>query len=247
MFKYTAMIIEPRKHRALRYVLQNFLRNLSPEWGIIVFHGCNNKAYVENVVESIDNHRISLFNLQVEDLDAYAYSHLLISESLYAHIPTETFLVFQTDSIMLDENKHKLDLFLKYDYVGAPWAMGINHGGLVGNGGLSLRKKSKMLEIIRSKGYVRVYEDDYFSKNIDSAIQYNVPSFEVAKDFSVETVYSESPFGVHKCWNYGYIDKRIETLLDIYPAIRELMALQGTDSTDSTDGTFFHNAGCSIY
>lgn len=31
MFKYTAVIIEPRRHNALEFVLENFLTNLSEE------------------------------------------------------------------------------------------------------------------------------------------------------------------------------------------------------------------------
>jgi hypothetical protein len=41
--KYTALIIEPRKHKALEFVLKNFLENLSNEWSIIIFHGNLNK------------------------------------------------------------------------------------------------------------------------------------------------------------------------------------------------------------
>lgn len=40
---------------------------------------------------------------------------------------------------------------MQYDYVGAPLPLHfeLNLGTLVGNGGLSLRKKSKMLEVAR--------------------------------------------------------------------------------------------------
>ena len=86
-----------------------------------------------------------------------------------------------------------------------------------------------MLEIVKYKGFVRMYEDNYFSENIDKSIEYKVPSFDVAKEFSVETVFCENPFGIHKCWNYVYVDNQIETLLSTYPKIRELMALQSTE------------------
>ena len=39
---YTAIILEPREHKALEYVLNNFLDNLSDEWNFIVFHGSKN-------------------------------------------------------------------------------------------------------------------------------------------------------------------------------------------------------------
>lgn len=39
---YTAVIVEPRKHhKALKYVLTNFLENLNSSWNIIVYHGAD--------------------------------------------------------------------------------------------------------------------------------------------------------------------------------------------------------------
>jgi len=150
MSKYTAIIIEPRKHKAMLYVLKNFLNNLSNEWDIIIFHGNNNCDYINECLLQIDKklrHRITkIINLNVENLNATTYSKLFMTESFYDNIPTETFLVFQTDSIILKENKDIINIFLAYDYVGAPWII----NNKVGNGGLSLRKKSKMLEIIKN-------------------------------------------------------------------------------------------------
>lgn len=232
MFEYcTAIIIEPRRHKALLYVLQNFLRNLPENWKIIVFHGWDNKDYVSRLLSRLRTDRISLINLHIKNLTVPEYSSLLISEQFYQHVPTETFLIFQTDSLLLDENKHQLESFLQYDYVGAPWSrrLGPERGGFVGNGGLSLRKKSKMLEIIKFKKGSNEPEDMYFSKNIDKSIPYNVPSFDTAKNFSAETIFAEEPFGIHKCWQYVHWDPRLKNLLSRYPAIKELMALQGTE------------------
>lgn len=225
MFKYTALIIEPRKHLALQFVINNFLCNLSDEWGMIIFHGNENINYVQNIVNNLDanyKHRIiNLINLNVDNLNHQTYSDLFLTNSFYSYIPTNTFLVFQTDSIILKENKENLNLFLDYDYVGAPWKF----DNLVGNGGLSLRKKNKMLEILESKGYQNMYEDLYFSCNIDSKIIYNVPDFMIAKMFSVETTFYDKPFGIHRCWANLPKDE-IEFLTNQYPEIKELIELQ---------------------
>jgi len=225
MSKYTAIIIEPREHKALLYVLNNFLENLSNEWSIIIFHGNNNIEYVNNCLLQIEENSrrriIKLVNLQVDNLDAKSYSSLFIAESFYDNIPTETFLVFQTDSIILKENKDNINLFLEYDYVGAPWI--INNS--VGNGGLSLRKKSKMLEIIKSKEYKEENEDYYFCLNVDEKISYNVPNYEKAKSFSVETTFFESPFGIHNCWKH-LNENSLNLLIIKYSEIKELMKLQ---------------------
>ena len=47
---YTAIIIEPRKHKALAFVLKKFLETLSNEWKIIIFHGNNNLKYIRRII-----------------------------------------------------------------------------------------------------------------------------------------------------------------------------------------------------
>jgi hypothetical protein len=105
------------------------------------------------------------------------------------------FLIFQTDSIICKQNKDVINDFIKYDYVGAPLK-----AGLVGNGGLSLRRKSKMLEIIDKCEYKKEPEDVYFS--VACNLPLNKPSFDEAKKFSVEGVYNDNSFGVHKIWRF---------------------------------------------
>lgn len=148
--KYTAVIIEPRNHKALEFVLNNFMENLSDEWGFIIFHSNTNQTMVENITERLFakyKNKPKLINLKVDskDFTIKEYSTLFYHENFYKYIPTETFLIFQTDSMILKENKDKIDNFFEYDYVGAPWPETVRLLGemQVGNGGLSLRKKVK--------------------------------------------------------------------------------------------------------
>jgi hypothetical protein len=220
MALYTAIIIEPRKHRALQFVLQNFLENLSDEWNIIIFHGNENDDFVKDIVTQISNERIiKLVNLNVANLTYRTYSQLFTSKNIiYPHIDTETFLIFQTDSMIFSKNRHFINDFLEYDYVGAPWKC-----GNIGNGGLSLRKKSKMLEIIENHPYNGWdNEDMYFS--FQKKIEYKKPEFEKAKTFSVETVFHENCFGVHNCWKYLQTSE-LDQLKDLYPEINTLIEL----------------------
>ena len=199
--QYTAVIIEPREHKAFQFVLENFVENLSNSWNIIIFHGNKNINYINNIIKSSkvltqNLNRIKLINLNVDNLTIKEYNNLLISRDFYKNIPTEIFLIFQTDSIICESNKSLINNYLTYDYVGAPWK-----DKSVGNGGLSLRKKSKMLEIINNCPYSNENEDIYFSRACSST-KINIPTFDIAKHFSVETVYDDLSFGVHKPWRY---------------------------------------------
>jgi hypothetical protein len=208
MYIYTAIIVEPRIHKTLEYVLQNFNDNLSNEWQFIVFHGSVNKEYTENICNKVFIHdRVKLVNLNVNNLSFQQYNKLFYTEEFYSFITTETFLVFQTDAIICSRYKHLINNFLHYDYVGAPWS----HLNAVGNGGLSLRKKSKMLEILSIKknngklfeNGIYINEDVTFSLfNDTDNIAILKPSVEEAKLFAIESIYSEKSFGIHKAYNY---------------------------------------------
>jgi hypothetical protein len=196
--KMTAIIIEPRKHKAFEFVINNFLNNLSDNWNFIIFHGNENKIYIENIIKSLNNNnidKIQLINLNINNLTLDEYNKLLISKKFYDYIPTEIFLIFQTDSIICEENKDYINKFLNYDYVGAPWK-----DDNIGNGGLSLRKKSKMLEIIEKCNYEEnTPEDVYFALSCPE-INRSKPSFKKSQNFSVEAIYNDNSFGVHKPW-----------------------------------------------
>jgi hypothetical protein len=71
-------------------------------------------------------------------------------------------------------------------------------GGEVGNGGLSLRRKSKMLEIMKNDTKKHLPEDMYFA--MSNVIKLHKPTFEKSKQFSMEWIFSEKSFGCHKTY-----------------------------------------------
>jgi hypothetical protein len=222
MIKYTAVIVEFRKHPAYALVFENFFSHLSDEWGFMVVYGKKNNAYVNTIVDTIaekynqPSRIVKRVELNYDNMTLYDYSELLKRPDFYHMIDTETFLIFQTDSLLLKDNLHKLDRFLHYDYVGAPWS-----NNLVGNGGLSLRRKSKMLETIAVRGPapVHVLEDMYFC--VDNPVTLHVPTHDEAKHFSVETVFFDEPVGVHQFWKHLNANDNV-ILMQRYPELAEL-------------------------
>jgi hypothetical protein len=65
--------------------------------------------------------QITLVNLGIPNMSVADYSMMFYDAEFYSYIPSEMFLVFQTDSIILKENRDKIYEFMEYDYVGAPW------------------------------------------------------------------------------------------------------------------------------
>jgi hypothetical protein len=62
--------------------------------------------------------------------------------------PAEHLLVFQPDSILCANAPKTLNSFLEWDWVGAPWSKTATYGG---NGGLSLRKISKIVKVLEKE------------------------------------------------------------------------------------------------
>ena len=171
--------------------------------------------------------RCKMISLNIDNLTINDYNKLLYSQFFYEHIDTDYFLMFQTDTLISSKYKNNIYTFLEYDYVGAPW----KNLNKVGNGGLSLRKKSKMIEMIQKGGYVKNdgefhYEDRFFTNttgdNID--ITLNIPTVETAKQFSVETIFSDNSFGLHKPWNY-LTPQELDLLKINFPELDELISL----------------------
>ena len=95
---YTALIIEPRKHPALQFVLKNFLENLDERWEFMVFHGTENEQWLIDMIETYfisDKNRISLKSLEVPNITWKDYNKLCATSSFIEQIPTEYFLIFQ--------------------------------------------------------------------------------------------------------------------------------------------------------
>jgi hypothetical protein len=235
-FKYTAIIVEPRKHKALYFVLNNVCDCLSDDWNVILFHGLTNYEFSHQIVTNLNNkykNRISMVNLNVDNLTRDEYSKLLATKSvIYDNIVNETFIVFQTDSMIFKKNAHFIHEFLEYDYIGAPWTITdyvpTKNCDFIGNGGFSLRKKNKMLEIIDKIQYNNEPEDLFFSTKYHDINIYK-PEYEKAARFCVDEVFVHETFACHQPWiKQGYKAIEYDAFKNLYPECEHLKKLQST-------------------
>ena len=92
-------------------------------------------------------------------IDRNNYSKLLLSSSFYnTFADFKYILIYQTDCLVLSSNLSEF-CSLGYDYIGAPWFKDKNFPekgfSRIGNGGLSLRKVSSFLRVLRSKHIIK--------------------------------------------------------------------------------------------
>ncbi|RDL39734.1 uncharacterized protein BP5553_04074 [Venustampulla echinocandica] len=216
-----AAIVENRPLDNLIPIILHFSSVLGPEWPIHVF---TNEDNIGNFSESTP------FQRQVAD-GRFHVQTLPRGEALNTHAsvsgfftkpwfweqlaPYEHILIFQADTIICSNSPQKVEDFLEYDFVGAPIddARGMGMGY---NGGLSIRNRTKCLEITNSydwqverhgdgsQGNVD-YEDQWFSKKmrelpkqLDGRPGANLPPADIAMKFSVETMWYDKPLGYHQ-------------------------------------------------
>jgi hypothetical protein len=156
--------------------------------------------------------------IKIESLDYVGYSRFIVYE-LHKYISNEHVILIQDDGFVSNPEKWE-DLFLNYDYIGAPFPIPPDNDNIsyrdpfgnlirVGNGGFSLRSK-KLLELphllnLEWKPYFGFYnEDGFFSVHNRHILEKNGCNFappEIAKLFSHEYMTPETegitPFGFH--------------------------------------------------
>lgn len=132
-----------------------------------------------------------------------AYNKMCCNKNFYKLFKNyEYILIYQTDCWVFED---RIDEFIKlgYDWYGAPWP---HHHDSVGNGGLSLRKVSKMIEITSENKFngdsVEGAEDTWFCQNKGNEL--NICDLENACNFSMENITSRYlqkiktiPMGLH--------------------------------------------------
>jgi hypothetical protein len=214
--RYKGVIVEPREHPMLELVLKNFVFMMKG-WSLVVYHSKENEQYLLSILG--ENHNVKTVCFTDSNIHIQDYNNLLMSKEFWSNVGGERVLVFQTDSFI---RKRNIDKYLEYDYVGAPWAPNTiidkgnlelsvsigsvieNHTINVGNGGLSLRNPNVMLKIIDMKElepWRHMNEDIFFSVGI-YCMECNRCPMDIARSFSVETIFHHDPFGWHKAYNY---------------------------------------------
>jgi hypothetical protein len=182
----------------------NILHNIPTDWPIQIFHGQNNAKFIQNsqLSKYIKINQIFLHQIDsMKDSNAMGFTTgLLTNTTFWQMVRGEKILFFQLDSVFCSNSPHKLTDFLQYDYIGAPWHSKHNIPAKVGNGGFSLRSRSKLLALLRNHTYdlkYKYHEDVWFSQNLH-LVNANIAPEHIAKTFSVETIFYATPLAVHK-------------------------------------------------
>jgi hypothetical protein len=212
---YETVLTEFRVFPHIEFLIRNTIIKLGEDWSHTVICGNLNYELITDICSKISKN-ITIIKLDVDNMTQSEYSKFLTTLDFWNLIKGEKILIYQEDTIIFRNNIHD---FLDYDFVGAPFTKNSNDTpNSVGNGGLSLRSKSKMIEVIKrfsptecsynssTLEYMKLVglefppEDVFFSKCMQENFIGIVADWDTAFNFSSESVFNENSFGGHKFW-----------------------------------------------
>lgn len=150
-----ALLIENRPNPILAPMMLHFMSVVPPDWRFRFMGSVESVEFINQSV-AIREH-VAMGKLDLTYIPANMstagqemISRFLTNLWLYETVlqPAEWLLVFQTDSMLCANSPHNINDFLEYDWIGAPWNPGGRWGG---NGGLSIRRVSAMIDVLRDQ------------------------------------------------------------------------------------------------
>lgn len=197
-----AVIIETEMTPNLIPLMLHFSTVLGPTWTVLLFtleeHWEEPKSPAWKRAVAAKQFEIRFLPADTQLKDSGSVSRFLTKPWLWQQLePARRILMFQSDSIICSKATTTVEDFFGYDFVGAPIDGVYGHGY---NGGLSLRNPSLFLKITQEASFENSsaeFEDQWFYEEI-KARDSQLPDVDVAKTFSVETIYYDKPLGYHQ-------------------------------------------------
>jgi hypothetical protein len=213
--KNTALIVDPRDDENIIPLIHDFQKKLNNKWNIVFYCGKGLKTKMEKDLDK----NIEVRELNVNNFTIPEYNDFMKSKELWETLYGEFVLTFQLDTYILNKAPYTIDYFMKLNksYIGGNmdhvWnellreKMYINYRNF--NGGLSLRKRHDMIQIINTFGIEKTknnYDSDRMQTDAEDVYftlgcyKLNLPIGDTVEcmHFCVNRIYVNGFFGVHK-------------------------------------------------
>lgn len=214
------VLVDSRRNiMSIMSILITYHNLVQQDWDIIIV--CPDDVATRQWYKTYLGENIELntsFNTPMHGYTLDVYNDLFKSVDFwqfFEHRGYKRALIIQDDGMIIRKGLELKEWF-DCDYVGAPWSehffgnhelVKITKNRMVGNGGLSLRNLSAMVDIctrhakdareLHFMGVIQEPEDIFFAKH---AVR--VPSIVDASDFSTEGMMNKMSLGFHKLWAY---------------------------------------------
>jgi hypothetical protein len=209
---------------------------LGPSWPIVFY---TSEEVIKNNISSSSPHVSGSWRSAVDDnritvrtvpknfalTSRHGVNEYLSSSWLWKSLaPAKHVLVFQADSMLCSNSAYRVEDFFQYDFIGAM----VGHNLKLYNGGLSLRNRTMMLDIIKEGPWEAYYEkhkdrgeDIWFSEMMQKRGG-NLPNEDIANTFALQYQWhinkDVKPLGYHKLRKN--VPKKIEDIAKWCPENR---------------------------
>ena len=163
--KNEAVIIESRNLPHIEFIIRNAILKLGQGWSHTIVCSPDNFNLVSEICNNIGE-GINILKSEQGWSGIETYNQILYDVNFWKLLKGERILIYHEDSIVFREN---IIDFLPYDYIGAPWGGRQPLGLRYGNGGFSLRNRSKIIDILSDHILVAKLIDSLVNANSDNA------------------------------------------------------------------------------
>ncbi|TPX53181.1 hypothetical protein PhCBS80983_g06354 [Powellomyces hirtus] len=215
-----ALLIELRPLRTLIPILLHYMATVPEDWPFHLMHSAENNHLLTQstaLQKYIKSGKLKTQQLPAEiqlrnggDVSEFL-TRRWVWNQLHQH--AEHIFFFQLDAMICSNSDQSIDSFLIYDWIGAPWPhLPAIRGG---NGGFSMRRKSRLLRCLDKQTWTRGQspEDVWYSECLATFPDARMPTFEEGKLWAIEGSESDRYIGIHK----PFAGVRVSTHFDFCP------------------------------
>jgi len=216
--KSAVMMVDPR-NQDLYPVLVSVEKQIPMDWDFYMFGSKANENAIRTWFRDNSKRRLHFLHIPEKYMHSgggnLKYSEFLEDKWIWETIKAEHILLVQTDAAICDHGKININEFTKFPYIGAAyggeegagtfWADTYPGAYFYGVGGITMRKRSFMLNCIKNnKSGHGTPEDVYFSTCLGQAVNNDKlkPNAKDMHKFGIETnydaKYGRPSFAVHK-------------------------------------------------
>jgi hypothetical protein len=211
--KNTALIVDPRNIVDLPYLINDFKKKLGENWKVVFYCGKGESADMQKYIDK----EVEIRELNVNNFTLDEYSDFMKQKTLWESLYGDFVLTFQADTFIINQIPYNINYFMSLNksYIGGnmdhDWQE-LKRENLYPtfknfNGGLSLRKRVDMIQIIDKFGIEKTQpnssriqtdpEDVYFTIG---CYKLNLPigDSEECMYFSINRIWVDNYFGIHK-------------------------------------------------
>ncbi|KAF3926183.1 hypothetical protein ABW21_db0205704 [Orbilia brochopaga] len=241
-----AVLIEGRALGHLTPLLLHYMSVVPPDWRFKFFGSKESVRHVNRsriVRHHVDDGKLDIallpkpYKMNGQEATSQTFTNLEFYRDILK--PAEFLLVFQTDAMLCANSGQNLDDWLVYDWVGAAWNLHDKYGG---NGGLSIRRVSKIIKVLENQ--VRQpqggAEDVWLTSRLAHLPGAHLANGTEEMRFSGEQLFQERPMGFHTGhggdWLYSQVWGTPELRQKMWDYCPEIKMMVHAD-----EASYFHN------